>query len=474
MSSAIFSCNTISKQFDEYEVFRDISFSISRGEKVGLVGPNGSGKSTLLKIISGIIKADSGTVIPSQDTKIGYLPQIHQDRYGLSGGEIAKKAISGMISSGYNLFLLDEPTNDLDRTGLEHLENFLSRSNNAFIIISHDRAFLDKIVTRIIEIDPIKKTLHEYMGNYSDYVRQREEDIRHEWKQYGDKIENSKRMQEEVEQRVSWVKKIERKRNDKKKVSSRITEKPPSSLLRDKEGDAGRRARIMKDKLKKFLEDTDEIQKPSRSLPVKINFEVKRGSTKVFEVRGVVKDMGNKSIGPIDLSIQYGDRWNISGQNGAGKTTLLKMLIGESIPSQGVIERGQDVIIGYVPQDRWLAESGKVVLDEFSRVTGKGESEARKILNRFKIGKDKVFNDISLLSPGECSRFIIAELLAIKPNCLILDEPSNHLDLEILEELEKGLIDYKGTLIVVSHDRYLLEKIRLDHVFDMNEITLKY
>jgi len=470
MSSAIFSCNDISKQFDEYEVFKDISFSIGRGEKVGLVGPNGSGKSTLLKIIGGIIETDSGTVNPSQDAKIGYLPQIHQDRYGLSGGEIAKKAISGMTSSGYNLFLLDEPTNDLDKTGLDHLENFVSRSNNAFIIISHDRAFLDKVVTRIIEIDPVKKTLHQYTGNYSDYVRQREKDIRHEWKQYEDKIENSKKMQEEVEQRVSWVKKIEKKRKDKKKVSSRITEKPPSSLLRDKEGDAGRRARIMKDKLKKFLEGTDEIQKPSRSLPVRISFEAKRGSTKVFEVKGVVKDIGNKSIGPINLSIQYGDRWNISGQNGAGKTTLLKMLLGESTPNQGIVERGQDVVIGYVPQDRWLAESGKVVLDEFSRVTGKGESEARKILNRFKIGKDKVFNDISLLSPGEYSRFIIAELLAIKPNCLILDEPSNHLDLEILEELEKGLVDYEGTLIVVSHDRYLLEKIELNHCFDMDEL----
>jgi ATPase subunit of ABC transporter with duplicated ATPase domains len=313
--------------------------------------------------------------------------------------------------------------------------------------------------------------LHIYSGNYSDYVKQRESNIKHEWEAYSEKLKNSMKMSKELEQRVSWINKIEKKRRDKKRVPTQEREKPPSSLLRDKEGAAGRRARVMKDKLNKFLESTEDIKKPSRQLPIKISFDFNRGSTKVFEIKGVFKKAGNRSIGPVDLSIQYGERWRIAGTNGAGKTTLLKILIGECLPDKGIIERGKDVVIGYVPQDRWVLESGKRVLDEFILITGKGESEARKMLNRFKITKDKVFKDTSSLSPGEYSRLIIAELLAIKPNCLILDEPSNHLDLEILEELEKGIMEYEGTLIVVSHDRYFLRRLCLDHVFDMNRLA---
>ncbi|MDD4409743.1 MAG: ATP-binding cassette domain-containing protein [Candidatus Pacebacteria bacterium] len=464
----LFSCIGISKQFDEREILRNVDFSISNGDKIGLIGPNGSGKSTLLKIIAGLLETDEGSVILGKGTKVEYLDQTHQGEYGLSGGEISKKLISRVISSGANLFLLDEPTNDLDQRGLEYLENFVSRSKNAFLIVSHDRAFLDKIVNKIIEIDPINKSLRVYSGNYSDYAKQRESDIRHEWEAYSDKLEDSKRMSKELEQRVSWVKKIEKKRKDKKRAPAQEREKPPSSLLRDKEGEAGRRARIMKDKLNKFLESTEEIKKPSRQLPVRIKFDVIRGSTKVFEAKGVFREAGNRSIGPIEISIQYGERWNIKGMNGAGKTTLLKMLVGEYLPDRGTIERGKDVVIGYVPQDRWVSGSGRIVLDDFILITGKGESEARKMLSRFKMTKDKVFKDISSLSPGEYSRLIIAELLAIKPNCLILDEPSNHLDLEILEELEKGIMEYEGTLIIVSHDRYFLKRLRLDHVFDMD------
>jgi pleuromutilin/lincosamide/streptogramin A transport system ATP-binding/permease protein len=472
MKTTLFSCINISKQFDECDIFRGVDFSISNGDKIGLIGPNGSGKTTLLKIIAGLIKSDEGSISIGKDTRIGYLSQINQDEYELSGGEISKKIIAKIISSGSNLFLLDEPTNNLDQKGLEHLENFISRSNNAFLIVSHDRAFLDRVVSKIIEIDPIDKALHIYNGNYSDYAKQKESNIVREWKEYSDKLEKSKKMSKELNQRISWIKKIEKKRKDKKRAPAQEREKPPSSLLRDKEGAAGRRAKIMKDKIEKFLESTDDIKKPSHNLPVKINFDVERGSTQVFQSKEACKRIGNKVIGPINLSIQYGERWNIVGINGAGKTTLLKMLIGEFLPDSGIIERGKDVVIGYIPQERWLPDSGKKVLDEFLSVTRKEESDGRKILNRFRITKDKISKDISLLSPGEYSRFIIAELLAIKPNCLILDEPSNHLDLELLEDLEKGIIEYDGTLIIVSHDRYFIKRLKLDHVLDMDRLSL--
>jgi len=466
--SIILSCSHISKKFELLEILKDITFTLSKGEKIGIIGPNGSGKSTLFKIIADLVEKDNGVVSYSKDLKIKYFPQLHLDQQNLSGGEIAKRILVPIISSDAGLFLLDEPTNNLDDDGLKMIENFIARSVSSFLIISHDRMFLDKTVNKIIEIDPLTKTSNIYDGNYSDYMEERTAKIERQWKDFSDKKEKVEKMDKSFDQRLSWLKEIEHTRKTIKDLPIHEKEKPVAATLRDKEAKAGRRARVMKDRLERYKEDTEEIVKPIREIPLKIDFNNEHGSTKVFELINVEKRIGKRDIGPINLRIQYGDRLHVVGKNGTGKTSLLKMLVGELTVDKGIIEKGDNVKIGYLSQERWVNKTDKKVIEEFMDITELELTESRKLLSRFRITTDDVKKEVYLLSPGEYSRLIIAELVALKPNCIILDEPSNHLDLEVLEELEKGLKEYKGTLVLVSHDRYLVERLKPNRIFDLD------
>ncbi len=459
--SFILSCVGVSKEFDETVLFKDVSFSISAGEKIGLVGPNGAGKSTLLKIILGETKQSSGIVTKPPGVDIKYLPQVHHNESPLSGGEAAKKVLEPILASDADLFLLDEPSNNLDLEGLKTVEEFILNSTKSFIIISHDRALLDKTVSKIIELDPVEKTIHTHSGNYSSYVKEREARTERQWKNYSDKVEKTKKIKGSLTERLGWMKEIEAKRLGVKKLSKNEKEKPQAAVLRDQEAAAGRRARIMKDKLSRFEKESSGLQKPEHLLPLHITFDHERGSTNVFELTNIKKVFPKKTIGPLSASIHYGDRVHIVGSNGSGKTTLLKVMLGILKPDDGTVTRGANVMLGYVPQERWVAHGNESVLEEFMSTTKIDEADSRKILNRFRITAEDVHKNISLLSPGEYSRLVIAEIAALHPNCIVLDEPSNHLDLEVLEELERGLIEYTGTLIVISHDRYMVEKLNL-------------
>ncbi len=461
--SIILSCTHLSKKFEDLEVLKDVSFTVHKGEKIGLVGPNGSGKSTLLKIIAGEIKNDSGSVTFGQNIKIEYFPQVRLSQDEQSGGEIAKKILAPIMASSADLFLLDEPTNDLDEDGLSMVEKFVTGSDKSFLIISHDRMFLDKTVSKIIEIDETTRTNFIYDGGYSDYAIEKLNKIERQWKNYSDKAEKQEKLQSTTKQKDDWVREIEKKRKNIKKLAIHEKEKPNAADLRDAEARASRRAVVMKRKLERFVEKTKDIEKPKRLLPLHIDFETTRGSTIVFELKDVVKKIGDKEIGPFNFVIQYGQRLHITGPNGSGKSTLIKMLLSEIKNDSGNIKIGNDVTVGYIPQERSKNLIGKNPVEHFlNSVSGIPETDARKILNRFRINGEDVKKDISQLSPGEYSRLLIAELVAKKPNCIILDEPSNHLDLEVLEELESGLVEYKGTLIVVSHDRYMTEKLNLE------------
>lgn len=471
--SVILSCSNISKKFGQQDVLKGITFTLSKAEKVGLVGVNGSGKSTLLKIIAGQMEKDEGVISRTKILNVEYLPQIHLEEQNLSGGEIAKKILAKIISSDAELFILDEPTNNLDTEGLEMVEDFIAKSDKTFLIVSHDRAFLDKVVSRIIEIDSVTKSSLIYEGNYSAYKLEREARISRQWKEFSDKTERIGKFTDSVDQRLSWMKDIEMKRKNIKNLPMHEKEKPVAAVLRDKEAKAGRRARIMKDRLAKYKESAETVTKPVQLLPLKISFDTEHGSTKVFELKNIEKKIGKRKISPLNLHIQYADRLRIDGKNGTGKTTLLKILSGELKQDAGTLERGENVKIGYISQQRWSASSHKTVLEEFIESTDLNETLSRKLLNRFRITTEDIKKDVSLLSPGEYSRLVIAKLVACKPNCIILDEPSNHLDMEVLEELEHGLVDYKGTLIVVTHDRYFIEKLGLNKTFDLNKYSVE-
>ncbi|HRH25910.1 MAG TPA: ABC-F family ATP-binding cassette domain-containing protein [Candidatus Paceibacterota bacterium] len=467
---SLISIKGISKKFDQLEILKDASFSVLPGEKIGLVGPNGSGKSTLFKILAEQVEKDAGVIEKAKSIKIEYLPQTHENDPSYtnqSGGEMARQILAPIIASNADLFLLDEPTNNLDAEGLEMIELFVSKSNKAFIIISHDRRFLDTVVTKILDIDVETKSIMIYDGNYSSYAEQKEAFLERRWKEYTDKIEEVDRLNTSLTQRVSWIKEIEQKRFNIRNLPIHEKEKSHAAYLRDKEAKAGRRARVMKDRLETYKQDVESVRRPKELLPLKISFDSKRGSTKVFDLIKVEKEIGDKRIGPIDMHIQHGDRIHITGPNGAGKTTFIKMLLGEIQPTNGAIERGETVHIGYVPQERWIPRGDKTVIEEFlDTSTANGvdisQTDARKILNRFRITAEDVLKHLRELSPGEYSRLVIAELVAQKPTCIILDEPTNHLDLEVATEIEKALSTYSGALIIASHDRYFVEKVGLD------------
>jgi len=463
----VFSCSQVSKKFELNEVLKDISFTISRGEKVGLVGPNGSGKSTLLKIIANLLEKDAGTISYSKKLKIQYLPQVHLEQQKLSGGEIAKKIILPMISSNADLHILDEPTNNLDTDGLNLIENYILKSSKAFLIVSHDRAFLDKLVTKIIEIDIVTKSSSIFEGNYSSYIEEREAKIERQWKNYNDKVEKTEKFNSNIDQKSTWLEDVESsKKGEKRKEDDSV-----NVHWKNADGKAGRRLKVMKNRLERYRDNSSNITKPKYNLPLVISFDNIQGGTKVFDLNNVEKKIGKRKIGPLNFRIQYGDRLHIVGKNGSGKTTLIKMLVGELKNDSGIIEKGENVNVGYIPQERWLDRPKRKVIEEFLDITKISETNARRLLNRFRITTEDVKKDIVLLSPGEYSRLIIAELVTLKPNCIILDEPSNHLDLEIIEELENALKEYKGTLIVVSHDRYFVEKLNLSQIIDLDKIS---
>jgi len=456
----IVSITNANKSFGTFVVFKGADFAIHEGDKIGLVGPNGAGKTTLLRIIAGTENLDSGTMSRAKNISVGYVPQEHAVE-ALSGGEKTRKALDRIFTEDKDLLLFDEPTNNLDIPSLEALEKKVRESDKTFVIVSHDRRFLDNTVSKIIEIDGYDRLIRVYGGSFTEYMTAREMRIEKAWKDYGEKISEEKRIGTMVKQKISHIREIEKKRFGNRYLNPKEKEKPDDAVLRDKEARAGRRAKVMKNRLERFVEDTEHIEKPVQPLPLKMDFtETLRGSDKVFSLRGVKKQMGKKMIGPVDTDIRYGDRIHVTGTNGSGKTSLIRILIGDLTLDSGEIERGAQISIGYLPQET-VFSSRETLRDAFLRLSKIEESEGRKILNRFRLTADDVGKRMTDLSSGERSRFILATLIAARPNCIILDEPSNHLDFEALESLENALGTFTGTLIVVSHDRYFIEKIGL-------------
>jgi len=512
--NTILRCENISKSYDGFVVLDKVSFSLRKGENIGLVGRNGVGKSTLLKVCVGVEKSDSGKI--HTEKTIGYVPQeLSRDCMGktveeyvnsirketkydnstesllsniglpanilerkiaeLSGGEKSKLSLLRILVSPYDVLLLDEPTNNLDLPALAFLENFIKKSKKAFVIISHDRKFLDGVVGKIIEINEWSKGVNVYDGNFSEYWKEKQNRISKEWGEYKNAQEKNDKLNKAAEKRIKLAEKLEKPIRDKKYKkwkNPKATERIDATVLRERSGKAGHQAKVLSDRIER--QKINDPEKPKTNLPLKLNFEIsERSGNKVFELK----------TDKIDFSVQYGDRILIVGPNGAGKTTLLKKLIEATSPQLMKVRSisndrsptsiiGSRVRIGYLPQEEeW--ELDNTILTQFLNETKKEENDARKILNRFRFGADDILKKLSDISPGERSRLILAILMAQDVNCLILDEPSNHLDIEALDQLEKALREYKGTLIVVAHDRYFIENINIDKTLVLQGGVLK-
>lgn len=483
MENPLISCTHIEFSFGEHKILRGISFSVQRGEVVALVGPNGIGKSTLLKIIAGKINQDEGAITLSKGIRVAYLeqemtdeerklavsdylsettikdldrlnlaPDIMEKKVGdLSGGEKSKINLLKLIGAPFDLYILDEPTNNLDSSALEFLEGFIRKhkKDSAFIIVSHDRQLLENMADKIVEIDAYSRKSSMYPGPFSQYMFLRKQKIENEWKKYNDYIEEKRLLERSLRDKKQWS---ERGQKGPKKTDN---EKMARGNQKDWSGKTlGRSVKLAREK----IEMLEKVDKPKEMPIITYDIPVKeRSGDIVFEIRGITKTIGTKNIGPIDLSISFGDKVAIIGDNGAGKTTLLKIIIGDMKCDNGEIKKGARVDIGYMPQESELGDDA--VIRRIKDSNNQDETEFRTILNNLGITKEEIRKSVNELSPGERSRFILASLIAQKPNCLILDEPTNHLDIYALDFLEEAIKHFKGTVIVVTHDRYFLNRM---------------
>ncbi len=355
----------------------------------------------------------------------------------LSGGESARLALAAILLSRFDVLLLDEPTNDLDFDGLERLERFVEMSESALVVVSHDRAFLDRTVSRIAEIEAGRGRVREWAGGWTEFAAARD----------GAREGAYKRFSEAQE----------RQRHLSALLAERRNEARAGGAMADRRGTHALMTKVRQ--AETLLERNGVPEKPFEPWQLQLALvSGTRAAGTVARLAGVVVSRGSFTLGPLDLDLVPGERLAVTGRNGSGKSTLMAVLRGDLDVDRGTREIGRSAVIGTLLQEQ--AEHGDLsLLDSFSAATGLVAVDARTLLAKFGLGADHVGRSWATLSPGERTRAQLAELQARQVNLLLLDEPTNHLDLEAVEQLEQALHAYDGTLVVVSHDRSFLDVI---------------
>ena len=514
----VLSCHNIGKSFGDNTILSAVSFNLESNDKLAVVGGNGCGKSTLLKIITGEMTADDGTVVISSDIEVGYLAQYQDetisgnildivlkarpeilsmqsklrdletlmgqashealnsildeytllnDRFSRLGGNTYESEASGILKGlGFSsddldksilelsggqktrvflaklllkkpdILILDEPINHLDIDAIVWLEDYLAAYSKAVILVAHDRYFLDKIVGKVLDISKPSLT-HLYAGNYSEFYIQKQERLLTQLNAYN-------KQQKEIEHQKAVIEKLQSYNREKsiKRAESR----------------------------KKILDKMDVLDAPvNENTRLNIAFSAKKQSgNDVLKVEDLAKSYGeNKLFSGISFELHRGDRMAILGSNGIGKTTILK-IINRVIPfDEGKISFGTNVQIGYYDQEQQQLDDSKTVIDElWDRYPSLTETKIRNVLAAFGFREDEVYKNVSMLSGGERGRLALSKLMLSEANLLILDEPTNHLDMDSKETLEQAVLDYNGTLLFVSHDRYFINRIA-DHIMEI-------
>lgn len=499
------SLKNINKAYGTKLVLNDISWQIEEGRKIGLLGSNGAGKTTLFRILTGELESDKGEITRNKHLKLGFLRQEYQledeltlfdemlkpfsellklheqlhkleqkmsnvqnpdqllEPYGklqaeyenkggynfehkiervlyglgfkkddfdknlniLSGGEKNRAALASILLSEPNLLLLDEPTNHLDIEGTEWLEQYLSEFSGSVILVSHDRYFLDRVISEVVELE--NHRLERYVGNFSAYLEQKTERQEIASKEYKAQQEYILRTEDFIRRNIAGQK--------TKQAQSR----------------------------KKTLQKLKQLEKPkNRIKKMKMSFSsAGRTSRALVWTEGVGKIYGERTLFErVHSFVERYDRVGLIGPNGCGKTTFLKMLLGREKPTSGEIKIGSNLEVGYYDQEHEGLDTDSSVLDEVWKANPRLlPAELRSYLGKFLFYGDDVFRKINSFSGGEQSRVVLAKLILSKPNFLVLDEPTNHLDIASREVLENSLLDFGGTILVVSHDRYFLNRI---------------
>lgn len=477
--SILISVQQLSKSFGAKTLFTDISFGIEQGDRIGLIGPNGAGKSTLLKILAQQETPDTGEVVYSRGLRVSYLEQsptfpagksiyevLSEDindpeqiaqvykwmgRLSLNQGGMGPETLVEQLSGGWkkrvaiakelirepDLFLLDEPTNHLDLESIMWLEDLLKGASFATLTITHDRLFLQRVSNRILDLDRRNPGgLLSVNGAYSDYLNSKESLLSEQAKRE-DSLKNTLRRETE------WL---------RRGVQARQTKQ---------------RARM--DRAEDLKDEVEDLSSRNRNRTAQVDFQsASRHPKKLIEAKGISKSYGDKKLfGPLDFLITPKTRLGLLGPNGSGKSTLIKVLLGVEQPDSGNIEYAEAIQVAHFEQSREDLDPNQSLIQtvcaEGDYVSYRGQYIfARSYLDRFLFRPEQMDMPIGKLSGGEKSRVRIAQLMLQQANVLVLDEPTNDLDLETLNVLEDSIKDFDGAVILVSHDRYFLDQIADD------------
>jgi ATPase subunit of ABC transporter with duplicated ATPase domains len=372
----------------------------------------------------------------------------------LSGGQAARASLAAILLSRFDVFLLDEPTNDLDFAGLMRLEAFLDELPGGVVVVSHDRAFLEQIVTRVLELDEHNRGATEFGGGWTGYLEARTTARRHAEENYATYRTERDRLAARARTQRQWsVQGTNRAKRDTSEKDKFIRQfKVATSEKQAAKAKATERA----------MARLDEVEKPWEGWDLRFQLaSAPRSGDVVVRLQHAVVTRGDFRLGPVDLEIGGGERVAIVGPNGSGKTSLLLAVLGRLPLAEGDRWMGPGVVVGEMDQARDAFGGASSLLDAFTAVTGLLVPDARSLLAKFGLGAEHVVRPSSTLSPGERTRAVLARFAAQGVNLLVLDEPTNHLDLPAIEQLEQALDGYDGTLLVVTHDRRLLETVRI-------------
>ena len=415
-------------------MLKDVSFHLEDKEKAAIVGINGSGKTTLLRCILGIEEADEGSIAFSKEKKMDYLAQQHadietenDDYETLSGGQKTRKRLEEILQEKPDLLILDEPTNHLDIGSIQWLEKVLKRYDGAVLLVSHDRYFLDRIVTKVIDLERGKVRM--YQGNYSAYAEKKRQLREAEWKAF-------QNQQAEIKHQEAVIEKLKQFNREKSIKRAESREKMLSKVER--------------------LEKPEELENE-----MKLLFSPRESSgNDVLMAKELGKSYdGKRLFSHGTFSLQRGEHVALIGDNGSGKTTLLKILNGLIRADEGEFRLGSKVKIAYYDQEHAVLNMEKTLFDEIQdSYPEMNNTKVRNVLAAFLFTGDDVYKRIQDLSGGEQGRVSLAKLMLSDANFLILDEPTNHLDIQGKEVLEEAIRNYEGTVLYVSHDRYFINK----------------
>ena len=512
------SVHHIKKTFGVYHILEDVNFLVNTGDKIGIVGVNGSGKSTLFRIIAGLETADGGDVVRRKGIVVSYLDQIPQyegtveqvlleafedilrkkqeleevakqledhdekilkifgakqeefQRLGgyeidtrlqkvvkglkieddwlsrefssLSGGERSRVMLAKLLLEEPHVLLLDEPTNHLDLQSIEWLENYLSKLTTSVLVISHDRYLLDRFAKKIVNLEQGKTRV--YNGNYSTFIQEKAVYMESLWNEYQAQNKMIKRMEDQIERYRIWG-----RMRDSEKMFKRAKE------------------------LEHRLERVERLDKPFEQKSLKMRLQAsERTGKEVLKLTDVSKSYEEEILSEVNLTIYFQDHAFLIGPNGAGKTTLFSCIFNVT-DFTGMVKLGSKVSIGTIPQDIIYPPGAGRIIDEYRSRIPVSETEARTKLSQFLFFGEDVFKNVTSLSGGEKTRLELCILVNSKSNLLLLDEPTNHLDIESKELLETALLEYQGTLLIISHDRYFINKLA-DYLYIFEDKTVRY